>query len=65
MDVIESEAEPSRQKSALAIQTWESPSPLLTGWSALKTILLGSRKWFLTSHGICIHLDLGLLSTYN
>ena len=52
-------------KSALVKQAWESPSPLLRGESALKTILLWTRKWFLTSHGICIHLDLGLLSTYN
>ena len=36
MDVIKSEAEPSRQKSALAKQAWERPSSLLTGGSALK-----------------------------
>ena len=65
MDVIKSEAELSRKKSALAKQAWESPSSLLTGGSALKTILLWTRKWFLSSHGICIHLDLGLISTYN
>ena len=65
MDVIKSEAELSRKKSALAKQAWESPSSLLTGGSALKTILLWTRKWFLSSHGICIHLDLGLLSTCN
>ena len=40
MDVIKSEAETSRQKSALAKRAWESPSSLLTGGSELKTILL-------------------------
>ena len=65
VDVIKSEAEPSRQKSALAKEAWERASSLLTGGSALKTILLWSRKWSLSSHGICIHLDPGLLSTSN
>ena len=64
-DVIKSEAEPSRQKSALAKQTWERPSSILTGGSAVKTILLLSRKWSLSSHATCIHLDPGILSTYN
>ena len=39
MDVIKSEAEPSRQKSVLAKQAWERPSSLMTGGSELKTIL--------------------------
>ena len=65
VDVIKSEAESSRQKSALAKQAWERPSSLLTGVRALKTILLWTTKWSLSSHGICIHLDPGLLSTYN
>ena len=65
VDVIKPEAEPSRQMSALAKQAWERPSSLPTGGSALKTILLWTRKWPLSSHGICIHLDPGLLSSSN
>ena len=40
MDVIKSEAEPSMKKSVLAKQAWESSPSILTGGSALKTILL-------------------------
>ena len=65
VDVIKSCSDTSRKKSALAKQAWERPSSLLTGGSALKTILPWTRKWFLSSHRICIQFDLGLLSTYN
>ena len=40
LTLIKSEAEPSRKKSALAKQAWERPSSIVTGGSALKTILL-------------------------
>ena len=40
MDVIKSEGRALMMKSALVKQAWESPSPLLRGESALKTILL-------------------------
>ena len=40
MYVIKPEAEPSRQKSALAKWAWERASSLLTGGSALKIMLL-------------------------